>query len=107
MSERHVQTNFTAEDFRGGASTETAENEAAPAQSTSEEQQTSNQETSPSSDEEEEEDDDEQAPEGTVREVLSWVNGDKARAQRALDKENEDDEPRSSLVDRLRKIAEG
>jgi hypothetical protein len=58
-------------------------------------------------DEEEDEDksdDSEPVPDGTTAEILRWVGDDKARAQRALDKEQQDDRPRAGLTGELRKV---
>lgn len=40
----------------------------------------------------------EEVPKGTVKELEEWVGDDKERAQRVLDAENADNEPRKSLV---------
>lgn len=49
-----------------------------------------------------------EVPDGTTKEILSWVGDDKERAQAALDKENASSKPRSTLVDDLeKKLAEG
>ena len=45
-------------------------------------------------------------PDGTVVEVLTWVDGDPDRAQHALDIENGKDEPRKTLVEKLQKVTE-
>lgn len=44
-------------------------------------------------------------PDGSVKDVKEWVGADAARAQQALDFENSKDNPRSSLVDHLEKVA--
>jgi hypothetical protein len=46
------------------------------------------------------------APDGTVAEVLAWVNDDARRAALALDAERRRDHPRSSLVAQLQRLAE-
>jgi hypothetical protein len=43
---------------------------------------------------------------GTSREVLNWVGDDKERAQRALDKEQASDKPRSTLIRELNEVLE-
>lgn len=43
-------------------------------------------------------------PDGTVPEVLNWVGDDKERAQKALDKENENAKPRKGLVSSLEEL---
>lgn len=43
-------------------------------------------------------------PSGTVVQVLSWVGESKARAESALDAEQERDNPRKSLVEALDEI---
>lgn len=45
-----------------------------------------------------------EVPEGTVREVLDWVDGDSEKAQKALDVENAKENPRKSLVSQLEDI---
>lgn len=45
-----------------------------------------------------------EVPEGTVREVLDWVDGDAEKAQKALDVENAKESPRKSLVSQLEDI---
>lgn len=45
-----------------------------------------------------------EVPEGTVREVLDWVDGDAEKAQKALDVENAKENPRKSLVSQLEDI---
>lgn len=49
-------------------------------------------------------DSDSEVPEGTVREVLDWVDGDAEKAQKALDVENAKENPRKSLVSQLEDI---
>jgi hypothetical protein len=58
------------------------------------------------SDDEEEDDksDDEPVPDGTTAEILRWVGSDRDRAQRALDKEQGDDRPRTGLTGELKRI---
>lgn len=46
-----------------------------------------------------------EVPDGTADAVLTWVGEDSERAQRALDAETGRDHPRSTLVDKLRKLA--
>jgi hypothetical protein len=46
----------------------------------------------------------ERFPTGKISEVLSWVNNDKGRAQRALDVESTDRDPRKGLINRLKEI---
>lgn len=43
-------------------------------------------------------------PSGTARELLTWVGEDKDRAQRALERELDADNPRTTLVDTLYRI---
>lgn len=43
-------------------------------------------------------------PEGSIKNVLAWVGEDATRAQKALDAENDSDDPRSSLVTKLESI---
>jgi hypothetical protein len=45
-------------------------------------------------------------PDGTVDEVLAWVGSDKARAQKALDAEDEAEKPRTTLVEALEAMVE-
>lgn len=40
-------------------------------------------------------------PDGTVPEIMTWVGEDSERAQKALDKEQEDEKPRKGLVAQL------
>jgi hypothetical protein len=47
------------------------------------------------------EDEANEVPTGTTKEILAWAGDDKERAQRALDAENENDEPRKGLVKEL------
>lgn len=42
---------------------------------------------------------------GTIEDVLTWVGSDQERAARAIDAEEEFEEPREELVERLREIA--
>jgi hypothetical protein len=65
---------------------------------TSEEQKTDEEE------DEDKSDDSEPVPDGTTAEILRWVGDDKSRAQRALDKEQQDDRPRAGLTGELKKI---
>lgn len=46
-----------------------------------------------------------QPPQGTITEILSWVDGDPGKAAVALEAEQATDSPRSSLVATLEKIA--
>lgn len=48
----------------------------------------------------------EEYTDGTIVEVLTWVDGDPDRAQHALDIENGKDEPRKTLVEKLQKVIE-
>lgn len=50
-------------------------------------------------------DGDGEVPDGTADAVLAWVGDDSERTQRALDAETGRDHPRSTLVDKLRKLA--
>jgi hypothetical protein len=45
-------------------------------------------------------------PDGTIAEVLAWVNDDARRAGLALDAERQRDHPRSSLVAQVQRLAE-
>lgn len=45
-----------------------------------------------------------QVPEGTAGEILSWVGGDKVRAQRALIQEQGEIKPRKTLTSQLEEI---
>lgn len=76
---RRVQTNFTADDFKadGDSNEKRATPEPAPQQESNE------------------------VPVGTSAEIQDWVGDDKERAQRALDKENENANPRKGLVKHL------
>lgn len=47
-----------------------------------------------------------EVPKGSVSDVTSWVGGDKSRAEAALKAENEQDEPRRSLVEQLERLVE-
>jgi len=47
----------------------------------------------------------EEVPDGPVGTVLAWVNRDKARAVRALKAERAREQPRSSLVEQLERLA--
>jgi len=76
---RRVQTNFTAADFADGET----ERKAAPKE-----------EPRPARESNE-------VPVGTSAEIQDWVGDDKERAQRALDKENENANPRKGLVKHL------
>jgi hypothetical protein len=51
--------------------------------------------------------DQDDVPGGTVSDVVRWVGSDASRAQRALDRENAQADPRTSLVDALEKIVSG
>jgi hypothetical protein len=59
-----------------------------------------------SSEEDDKDDDAEPVPDGTTAEILRWVGDDPERAQRALDKEQADDRPRTGLTGELNKILE-
>lgn len=48
----------------------------------------------------------EPVPDGTAGEVETWVAGDKARAQRALDVELQKDKPRKGLVNYLQSVVD-
>jgi hypothetical protein len=82
-----VQTNFRAEDMIGasagpnGASKKPAKKAAAAPK--------------PASDE---------VPEGTAEEVVDWVDGDVAKAKKALAVEQKDESPRKTVVEPLQKI---
>jgi hypothetical protein len=43
-------------------------------------------------------------PEGSVKKVLDWVGDDATRAQKALDAENDNADPRTSLITKLESI---
>lgn len=43
-------------------------------------------------------------PSGTTKEVLAWVDGDRDKAQQALDKEQSNNEPRKGLVRELNEV---
>ena len=43
-------------------------------------------------------------PTGSIKEILEWVDGDKDKAQAALDVEQADDKPRRGLVSELNEI---
>ena len=45
-----------------------------------------------------------EVPEGTAKEVMSWVGDDAERAQRALDAEQSSGDPRSTLVEDLERV---
>jgi hypothetical protein len=45
-------------------------------------------------------------PDGTAEDVLTWVGDDRARAAEALAAEEGRDHPRSTLVSKLRKLAD-
>lgn len=47
-----------------------------------------------------------EVPDGTVDEVLAWVGDDKAKAQQALDAEEDADKPRTTLVEALEAMVE-
>lgn len=49
----------------------------------------------------------EEVPEGTVKEILSWVDEDKSRAELALATEKSSKSPRATLIKLLRNITEG
>ena len=46
----------------------------------------------------------EPVPVGNIHDVMSWVKRDKERAQRALDVETTDHDPRKGLINRLKEI---
>lgn len=48
----------------------------------------------------------EEVPEGTADEVLSWVDGDPARAAMAIEAEEQREKPRSVLLGHLRKVSQ-
>lgn len=48
---------------------------------------------------------DDEVPDGTADAILAWVGDDAERAQRALAAEDRREHPRSTLVDKLRKIS--
>lgn len=45
-------------------------------------------------------------PSGNIKKVLAWVDGDADRARAALEVENQDDTPRSTLISELEDIIE-
>lgn len=45
-------------------------------------------------------------PTGSTKEIMDWVDGDAERAKLALDVENASDDPRGSLVSKLKKVIE-
>jgi len=57
-----------------------------------------------SEEDEDKSDDSEPVPDGTTAEILRWVGDDQGRAQRALDKEQAEDRPRSGLTGELKQI---
>lgn len=79
---RRVLTNFRARDFKA----EAAEVEAAPVPEPA---------PKPESNE---------VPTGTSAEIAEWAGDDKDRAQRALDTENENPQPRKGLVKQLEAV---
>ena len=46
-------------------------------------------------------------PDGNIKEVLDWVDGDKDRARAAVDAEKRSDDPRPTLIHKLKKVIEG
>lgn len=58
----------------------------------------------PSAQSSESEDTSSNVPSGTTKEVLAWVDGDKERAQQALDVEESHDDPRKGLVKELNQV---
>lgn len=48
---------------------------------------------------------DDEVPDGSADAVLTWVGDDSGRAQRALAAEDRREHPRTTLVDKLRKLA--
>lgn len=48
--------------------------------------------------------DPEDVPTGTVPEIMTWVGEDPERAQKAFDKEVEDEKPRRGLVSQLQEL---
>lgn len=47
-----------------------------------------------------------EVPDGTTKEVLEWVGDDKDRASLALQKEQDHDDPRKGVVEKLTKLLE-
>jgi hypothetical protein len=102
-------TNFTEEDMQvshakgsKGAEKQKADEEAQTQQTPAETpaEAASPEELAPEGDEVQADD---EVPEGTTAEILAWVGDDQDRAQRALDKENADDKPRTGLTGELEK----
>lgn len=91
------QTNFRAKDFKSGGYIASSKNDVAVKNEAPVAKPTDKPIIAPGADEND-------VPEGTVPEVLGWVGDDKERAQKALDKENENDKPRKGLVSGLEEI---
>jgi hypothetical protein len=89
---RQVQTNFRAEDFTVASKNDKPARKRAASK--------------PKAKAEAPQQDPNAVPDGTTEEVLAWVGDDKARAQKALDKEQKDDSPRVTLVEPLEKLVE-
>lgn len=45
-------------------------------------------------------------PEGTIKEIVTWVGEDKDRAKAATDAEQKADEPRKTLLNKLKEVLE-
>lgn len=48
-----------------------------------------------------------EVPDGTIKEILAWVGDDTERAEAAADAENAAENPRPTLLDKLKKVVEG
>jgi hypothetical protein len=113
-------TNFTGDDMKISRAKEQGSDQQAQAQQPqqaeqpqqseqaqpqqAESQQTEEQKPEEEQSSDDEEDDSEPVPDGSTAEILQWVGDDHDRAQRALDKEQADDRPRTGLVGGLNKI---
>jgi hypothetical protein len=58
----------------------------------------------PAANEDTDEDNEDKVPTGSSADVLAWVDNDKERAQKALDKESESGSPRKGLTAELKEI---
>lgn len=100
-----VMKNFRAEDMRAAAGPE-PEVEPEPTQAAPE-----GDAKAPAAAPEQVEEEQKASPAGTVKEILDWVDepktdkGKRNRAQKALDQERDDPEPRVTLVAKLEEIA--
>ena len=45
-------------------------------------------------------------PDGSIKEILTWVGDDKDRAKQAADAEKKSDNPRPTLLDKLKKVGD-